>query len=185
MNLAITGGIERHPKSGMPIVQLTDADMRNIQQLQNSGFTQPYLPAGAGDIIIRQHRAGLKAAFEKGHSAPVCFLSPAQGGEWEGLKSSYSYDAVPTGVAEKELRLIAAHLAAVPEGFGIHRKLRRIMERTGVGEDGAREVLEGMSPQRRLIGQEEVAELVVRLAADGMPGIHGQAINLDGGGVSS
>ena len=40
-----------------------------------------------------------------------------------------------------------------------------------------------MSPQRRLFQPEEVAALVVMLAGDDAAGIHGQAINLDGGAV--
>lgn len=52
---------------------------------------------------------------------------------------------------------------------------------TGMAEDQARETLEKMSPQNRLITSEEVAALALYLASDVAYGITGQAINVDGG----
>ena len=49
----------------------------------------------------------------------------------------------------------------------------------------ARLVLEQMSPQQRLITPEEVAQVVLMLAADASSSITGQAINIDGGAVMS
>ena len=63
--------------------------------------------------------------------------------------------------------------------------MRNIVEKTGMSDAEARQALENMSPQRRLIAPEEVADLAVHLAGDAAHGIHGQAINLDGGGVTS
>src|SRR5207253_204355 len=65
------------------------------------------------------------------------------------------------------------------------RSITNIVARTGITEEQARETLEKMSPQRRLIEPEEVAALVVYLAGDIAKGITGQAINVDGGGVMS
>jgi len=42
-----------------------------------------------------------------------------------------------------------------------------------------------MSPQNRLMQPEEVADLALVLAGREAAGINGQAINLDGGGVTS
>ncbi len=58
-----------------------------------------------------------------------------------------------------------------------------IVERTGMTEAQAREALEKMSPQRRLMEPDEIADLAVFLAQDGSKGITGQAINVDGGTV--
>jgi NAD(P)-dependent dehydrogenase (short-subunit alcohol dehydrogenase family) len=65
------------------------------------------------------------------------------------------------------------------------RSVRRIVETTGKSESEARESLESLSPQKRLIRPEEVADLAVMLAGDEAVGINGQAINLDGGEVVS
>ncbi len=58
-----------------------------------------------------------------------------------------------------------------------------IAVRTGRSQTEARQALEQMSPQRRLIEPEEVAVVAVMLAGDAARGITGQAINVDGGAV--
>ena len=63
------------------------------------------------------------------------------------------------------------------------RSLRNIVAKTGMSDEEARRSLESLSPQRRLFQPEEVAALVVMLAGDDAAGIHGRAINLDGGAV--
>jgi NAD(P)-dependent dehydrogenase (short-subunit alcohol dehydrogenase family) len=59
-----------------------------------------------------------------------------------------------------------------------------MVARTGMSDRQAREALEHMSPQDRLMEPEEVASLAVFLALESSKGITGQAINLDGGGVN-
>jgi NAD(P)-dependent dehydrogenase (short-subunit alcohol dehydrogenase family) len=63
--------------------------------------------------------------------------------------------------------------------------LENIVARTQLTEVQARESLEKMSPQQRLINPEEVAALTVFLAQESSSGITGQAINVDGGMVMS
>ena len=63
--------------------------------------------------------------------------------------------------------------------------IHRIVTKTGRTPDAAREALEGLSPQKRLIQPEEVAAAAVMLASPEARGIHGQAINVDGGAVMS
>ncbi len=58
-----------------------------------------------------------------------------------------------------------------------------IVARTGMSAEEARQALERMSPQNRLIAPEEVASLAVFLALDTSRGVTGQAINVDGGEV--
>lgn len=58
-----------------------------------------------------------------------------------------------------------------------------IAARTGMSQTQARESLEKMSPQNRLITPAEVAAVVVFLAQESSYGVTGQAINVDGGMV--
>jgi NAD(P)-dependent dehydrogenase (short-subunit alcohol dehydrogenase family) len=59
-----------------------------------------------------------------------------------------------------------------------------MVARTGMSAEEARQTLERMSPQQRLIEPEEVASVAVFLALDSSKGITGQAINVDGGEVN-
>jgi NAD(P)-dependent dehydrogenase (short-subunit alcohol dehydrogenase family) len=59
-----------------------------------------------------------------------------------------------------------------------------MVARTGMSEQEARQALERMSPQRRLIEPDEVASVALFLALDASKGITGQAINVDGGEIN-
>lgn len=61
--------------------------------------------------------------------------------------------------------------------------IENITAKTGKTLDEAREILNQMSPQNRLITPEEVAALALLLASEEGRGINGQAINVDGGSV--
>ena len=61
--------------------------------------------------------------------------------------------------------------------------IANIVATTGRSPAQARQALEALSPQRRLMTSNEVAALVGFLVSDDANGIHGQAINLDGGGT--
>ncbi|HZV01008.1 MAG TPA: SDR family NAD(P)-dependent oxidoreductase [Planctomycetota bacterium] len=63
--------------------------------------------------------------------------------------------------------------------------VERIQSKTGLSQKEARGHLEQASPQGRMVGEDEVARLVAFLAEPGQLGINGQAINLDGGGVTA
>jgi NAD(P)-dependent dehydrogenase (short-subunit alcohol dehydrogenase family) len=63
------------------------------------------------------------------------------------------------------------------------RGVENIVAKTGKSPGQALKMLEGMSPQNRLVTAEEVAALAVLLASDDGRGINGQAINVDGGTV--
>ncbi|WIG60972.1 MAG: Oxidoreductase, short-chain dehydrogenase/reductase family [Ktedonobacterales bacterium] len=63
--------------------------------------------------------------------------------------------------------------------------IANMVQRTGMSEQQARESLERMSPQQRLITPEEVARVAVFLAQDAAASITGQAINVDGGAIMS
>jgi NAD(P)-dependent dehydrogenase (short-subunit alcohol dehydrogenase family) len=57
--------------------------------------------------------------------------------------------------------------------------------RTGRSESEARKILEGFSPQKRLMTAEEVAALAAYLCTDAARGINGQAIVVDGGSLQA
>jgi 3-hydroxybutyrate dehydrogenase len=65
------------------------------------------------------------------------------------------------------------------------RSAANIADRTGRSADAARKILEGMSPQRRLMTAQEVAELATYLCSEAARGITGQGIVLDGGSVQA
>ena len=59
--------------------------------------------------------------------------------------------------------------------------IQNIIAKTGQSEAEAREILNKMSPQNRMVTTAEVAALAVLLASEAGRGINGQAINVDGG----
>ncbi len=61
--------------------------------------------------------------------------------------------------------------------------IHNISDKTGKSEAEARDVLNRMSPQNRLVTPEEVAALALLLSSHEGRGINGQAINVDGGSV--
>jgi NAD(P)-dependent dehydrogenase (short-subunit alcohol dehydrogenase family) len=60
-----------------------------------------------------------------------------------------------------------------------------ISKRTGRSEPEARKILEGFSPQGRLMTAEEVAALATFLCTEAARGVNGQGIVLDGGAIQS
>jgi NAD(P)-dependent dehydrogenase (short-subunit alcohol dehydrogenase family) len=58
-----------------------------------------------------------------------------------------------------------------------------IVKRTGRTEQDARKILEGFSPQGRLMTAPEVAAMATYLCSEGARGINGQAIIIDGGAL--
>jgi NAD(P)-dependent dehydrogenase (short-subunit alcohol dehydrogenase family) len=63
--------------------------------------------------------------------------------------------------------------------------VRNITSRTGRSADEARRILEGFSPQKRLMTADEVAGLALYLCGEEARGVNGQAIVLDGGAVQA
>jgi NAD(P)-dependent dehydrogenase (short-subunit alcohol dehydrogenase family) len=57
--------------------------------------------------------------------------------------------------------------------------------RTGRSETDARKILEGFSPQKRLMTAEEVAAMTTFLCTEAARGINGQGIVIDGGSVQA
>jgi 3-hydroxybutyrate dehydrogenase len=61
--------------------------------------------------------------------------------------------------------------------------VNNITKKTGIQAEQAMDSIKKMSPQNRLVEPEEVAALALLLASEEGRGIHGQAINVDGGTV--
>ncbi len=60
-----------------------------------------------------------------------------------------------------------------------------IVKRTGRTDEDARKILEGFSPQGRLMTAPEVAAMTTYLCSEGARGINGQGIVIDGGALQS
>ncbi len=60
-----------------------------------------------------------------------------------------------------------------------------IVKRTGRTDEDARKILEGFSPQGRLMTTPEVAAMTTYLCSEVARGINGQGIVIDGGALQS
>ena len=84
---------------------------------------------GEAAAVRASFRAELKAAHRKAReNPPEPTLRPFQRRDWQALRPEWSDDPVDTAVPEETLRRIARAITAVPEGFHLHPKLRRILE---------------------------------------------------------
>ena len=65
----------------------------------------------------------------------------------------------------------------------VAKGIERITKRTGLSAEAAKESLNKMSPQNRMVTPAEVAAVALLLAGDEGRGINGQGLNIDGGTV--
>jgi NAD(P)-dependent dehydrogenase (short-subunit alcohol dehydrogenase family) len=65
------------------------------------------------------------------------------------------------------------------------RSIARIVEKTGMDPEGARDAILSTSSQHRLIAPQEVAHVVASLCADDAGGVNGQTVVIDGGSLAS
>ena len=65
----------------------------------------------------------------------------------------------------------------------VAKGIERITSRTGLSAEAAKESLNKMSPQNRMVTPQEVAAVALLLAGDEGRGINGQGLNIDGGTV--
>jgi NAD(P)-dependent dehydrogenase (short-subunit alcohol dehydrogenase family) len=126
--------------------------------------------AGWGRVVNIASNAGVSGY---GYTAAYCAAKHAMVGWTRGL----AIDLAKTGVTINALcpGWVRTQLA--------QDAVDRIAAKTGRGEDQARQALESMSPQKRMIEPEEVAHTAVMLCADHARGIHGQTIIIDGGAI--
>lgn len=128
------------------------------------------IEAGWGRVINIASNAGVSGY---GYSAAYCAAKHAMVGWTRAL----AIDLAKTGVTINALCPGWVRTQMSDEAVA------RIAAKTGRGEDQARQALESMSPQKRMIEPEEVAHTALMLCNDGARGIHGQTIVIDGGAI--
>lgn len=133
-------------------------------------FVPEMVEAGFGRVINVASTAGITGF---GYTAAYCASKHAL----VGLTRALAMDVAKSGVT----------VNAVCPGWVRTRmtdeSISRIVAKTGRTEGEARQSLERMSPQGRLVEPDEVAHAVATLCADGARSIHGQTIVVDGGQV--
>jgi NAD(P)-dependent dehydrogenase (short-subunit alcohol dehydrogenase family) len=108
-----------------------------------------------------------------GYTAAYCAAKHAMVGWTRAL----AIDLARTGVTINALCPGWVHTKMSDEAVA------RIAAKTGRTTGQAREQLENMSPQHRMIEPEEVAHSALMLCAEDARGIHGQTIVIDGGAI--
>jgi 2-oxoglutarate dehydrogenase E1 component len=71
----------------------------------------------------------LDAAYEEIHGATCLFPEPRFFPEWEAVSGSYTHDPVKTAVDKKTLVHLAGRLAALPDGFTVHPRLKGVLDK--------------------------------------------------------
>ncbi len=125
---------------------------------------------GWGRIINIASNAGVSGY---GYSSAYCAAKHAM----VGFTRALAMDLARTGVTINALCPGWVHTRMSDDAVA------RIAAKTKRSVEQARESLESMSPQRRMIEPEEVAHSALMLCADGARGIHGQTIVIDGGAI--
>ena len=121
-----------------------------------------------GRIINIASNAGVSGY---GYTAAYCAAKHAM----VGFTRALAIDLARTGVT------INALCPGWVETAMAQDAVARIAAKTKRSEAEAKQTLEAMSPQRRMIQPAEVAHTAVMLCADEARGIHGQTIVIDGG----
>jgi 3-hydroxybutyrate dehydrogenase len=141
--------------------------------------------------VFRLCRAAIPTMVTRDYGRVVVVASTAA---LQGYAYTAAYCASKHAVVGL-VRAVAAEIARTPvtinavcPGFVdtsmVERAATRIHRTTGRDVEAARQALAKMSPQRRLLGVDEVAHVVASLLPDEARGIHGQAIALDGGATA-
>jgi NAD(P)-dependent dehydrogenase (short-subunit alcohol dehydrogenase family) len=155
----------------------TDAIWDRVMELDATApfrVTRALVPAmvkaGWGRVVNIASNAGVSGY---GYTAAYCAAKHAM----VGMTRALAIDLGRTGVTINALCPGWVDTALADEAVA------RIADKTKKSLADARGILEGMSPQRRMIQPEEVAHAAVMLCADASRGIHGQTIVIDGGAV--
>ena len=134
------------------------------------GLVPGMIKRGWGRVVNIASNAGVSGY---GYTAAYCAAKHAM----VGFTRALAIDLARTGVT----------INALCPGW-VQTKLSddavaRIAEKTGRSIAEAKQSLEVMSPQRRMMQPEEVAHAALMLCADAARGIHGQTIIIDGGAI--
>jgi NAD(P)-dependent dehydrogenase (short-subunit alcohol dehydrogenase family) len=144
----------------------------------------------SGTFYCMREALGPMVEHGWGRVINVASIAGKTGAPYIGAYSASKHGVVGlTRTAAVEVATYGVTVNAVCPGYVdtsmTDHSVATIVEKTGMDASEARRRLEAMSPQKRIVMPEEVAFLVVALTRDEARGINGQAINLDGGGVTS
>jgi NAD(P)-dependent dehydrogenase (short-subunit alcohol dehydrogenase family) len=160
-----------------PLDRTSDETWDRIMELDVTApfrLTRAIVPgmvkAGWGRVINVASNAGVTGY---GYSAAYCAAKHAL----VGFTRALAIDLARTNVT------INALCPGWVETQMAEEAVTRIAAKTGRSAEEARTSLASMSPQRRMITPEEVANAAVMLCAHEARGIHGQTIVIDGGAV--
>jgi len=121
-----------------------------------------------GRVIAVSSMAGLKGL--KGAS---CYSASKHG--LIGMIRALSEDYITSPITFNALCPGYVDTDIIPENIA------RIMARTGMDKDAAREVMVGANPHKRLIAPSEIAAAALWLVRPGSESVNGQAIEITGG----
>jgi len=99
-------------------------DMYARRLIAEGLLSDEYREAAAADVNRR-----LDKAYESVHGSECPFPQPKLYAGWDAYHGKYSFDPVRTRVAKTTLRRLAGRLANLPEGFQVHPKLRRLIQK--------------------------------------------------------
>jgi len=71
--------------------------------------------------------SGLDAAFEEIHGSTCLFPQPRFFAEWDAISGVFSAEPVQTAVNKTTLTRLASQLAATPDGFTVHPRLKGVL----------------------------------------------------------
>ena len=71
----------------------------------------------------------LDAAYDEIHGSTCLFPEPAFFPEWEGISGSFNTNPVKTAVDKKNLTRLAKQMAALPEEFTLHPRLKGVLDK--------------------------------------------------------
>lgn len=125
---------------------------------------------GWGRVVNVASNAGVSGYR---YSAAYCASKHAM----VGMTRALAIDLATTGVT------INAVCPGWVETRMVDEAVSRIAGATGRSEESARAALAEMSPQRRMLGPDEVAGMVEYLCRDEARAVHGQTLVIDGGQV--
>jgi len=81
------------------------------------------------DTLQSEIQAALEKAYADVHGTDCLFPQDKYFEEWDSIQSTYTHNAVSTGIPENQLKKIANQLNRVPDGFRPNSKLKRLLDK--------------------------------------------------------
>jgi 3-hydroxybutyrate dehydrogenase len=153
-------------------------------------WNQAFAVNATGVFLCTQALAGPMAEAGWGRVVNIASVAGLHGAKYISAYAASKHAVVGfTRSVAEELAPRGVTVNAVCPGYVdtpmTDRSVERIVEKTGIEADRARDALLATSPQGRLITVGECASAVLYLCSDGARGITGQTIVIDGGSLRS